>query len=109
SGIKPVELQEAGRVVIQAQPGVTRIDADDGSLAAAWVVASDTPYYAITDDAGRFRIDELAAGTYDVTFWHPPLAALVDGKLVYWPPVIRHRTIKVDAAHAARLDVALGH
>jgi hypothetical protein len=108
SGVQPFELQEAGRVMLQAQPGVTRIDADDGSLGIAWVVASDTPYYAITDDAGRFRIDELAAGTYDVTFWRPALPTAANGKLVYGPPVITHRSIKVDAARPARLDVALG-
>jgi hypothetical protein len=106
-GVKPFALQEAGRVVLQAQPGVTRIEADDGSLGAAWVVAANTPYYAITDDAGKFRIDELATGTYDVTFWRPPLAGTAEGKLVYGPPVITHRTIKVDPARPAHLDVAL--
>jgi len=103
------ELQEAGRVLLQAQAGVTRIEADDGSLGVAWVVAANTPYYAITDDTGRFRIDELAAGTYDVTVWRPPLASLADGKLVYGPPVITHRSIKVDLARPAHLDVALEH
>jgi len=103
------ELQEAGRVLLQAQAGVTRIEADDGSLGAAWVVASNTPYYAITDDTGRFRIDELAAGTYDVTVFRPPLASIADGKLVYGPPAITHRSIKVDLARPTRLDIALEH
>jgi len=107
SGVKPFELQEAGRVVIQAQPGVTRIEADDDSLGAAWVVAVDTPYYAITDDTGWFRIDELAAGSYDVTFWQPPVAGAANGKLVYGPPVITRRSIKVDPLRPARLDLAL--
>jgi len=107
SGVRPFDLQQAGRVLLQVQPGVTRIDADDGSLGVAWVVATDTPYYAITDDAGRYRIDELAAGTYELTFWRPPLPSARDGKLVYGAPVIVHRSIKVDTVRAARLDVAL--
>jgi hypothetical protein len=107
SGAAPFELQEAGRIVLQAQPGVTRIEAEDGSLGAAWVVAADTPYYAITDDHGRFRIDELAAGSYDVTFWRPPLATSENGRLVYGAPVITHRSIRLDAVRPARLDVAL--
>lgn len=106
-GVRAIELQAAGRVVLRAEPGVTRIEADDGALAAAWVVASDAPYYAITDDRGRFRIDELAAGTYDVAFWRPPAARLVDGKLVYGPPAVTRRSIRVTAARPARLDIAL--
>jgi len=107
SGPRPFDLEQAGRIVLQAQPGVTRIEADDGSLGAAWVVASDTPYYAITDDRGRFRIDELAAGTYDVTFWRPPLADTANGRLVYGAPVITHRSVKVAPPRPARLDVAI--
>jgi hypothetical protein len=101
-------LQAAGRVVLPAQPGVTRIEADDGSLAAAWVVALDTPYYALTDDAGRFRIDELAAGTYELSILRPSVPTSSGGRLSYGPPVIVRRSIKIDATHAAHLDVAIG-
>jgi hypothetical protein len=105
--VKLFELERGGRVTIEAQPGVTRIEAEDGSLGAAWVLATDTPYYAITDDGGRFRIDELAAGTYQLTLWRPPLPTVSDGKLVYGPPVIVHRTVTIDLTRPARLDVTL--
>ena len=107
SGAVPFELQEAGRIVLQVEPGVTRIEADDGSLGAAWVVAADTPYYAITDDFGRFRIDELAAGSYDIAVLRPPVPTGEAGRLVYGAPVVVHRTAVVDAVRPARLDVVL--
>lgn len=106
-GTAPFDLQPAGRIVLAAQPGVTRVEADDDSLAPAWVVAASTPYYALTDERGRFRLDELAPGSYDVTFWQPPLATTVNGKLVYGAPVVVHRSVKVDLARPARLDLAL--
>jgi hypothetical protein len=102
------DLEEAGRAGLQLQAGVTRVEADDGSLAAAWVVAADTPYYALTDDRGRFRLDELAPGTYDVTVWHPAVPALANGALTYGPPLVVQRAVSVDAARTSRLDVALG-
>ncbi|HEY5934350.1 MAG TPA: carboxypeptidase-like regulatory domain-containing protein [Kofleriaceae bacterium] len=106
-GPKVHELQEAGRVSLQVAPGITRVDAEAGDLAAAWVVAIDTPYYAITDDAGRYRIDELPPGTYEVTIWQAPLPG--DGNtLTYGAPVIVKRSATVSATKAARLDVAIG-
>ncbi len=104
---KPLELQEAGRIELQARPGVTHVVSDDGSIGAAWVIGLDTPSYAITDDTGRYRIDELAPGTYDVTIWQPPLATVTNGKLAYDAPVVMHRTIKIES-RTTRLDVALG-
>jgi hypothetical protein len=105
---KSYDVQEGGRAVVELATGVTRVDGDDGKLGAAWVLATDTPYYAITDDAGRFRLDELAAGTYDLTFWQAPIAtAGPSGTLTYGAPMIAHRTVKVEAGKAARVSLAL--
>jgi hypothetical protein len=93
---------------LQVPPGITRIDAEDGSLSSAWVLALDTPYYAITDDSGRFRIDELAAGTYDVTIWQAPLPDDGKGAITYGAPLVVHRNVRVEGNKAAKLDVGLG-
>lgn len=106
-GGKSYELQEGGVVTVEVKPGVMRVDGD--AVAPAWVVALTTPYYAITDDSGKFRIDELAPGTYDVTFWQAPVATMAaDGTIAVGAPIVVHRTVQVDAAgKPARLDVAL--
>jgi hypothetical protein len=104
------ELQEAGMVTIEGKPGVTRVDSTDGKLAAAWVIGIDTPYYAVTDDSGRYRIDELPPGSYELTFWQPPVAsASPNGTWSYGAPTIVRRTVKVGGAgvKATQLSVAL--
>lgn len=95
---KLADLQEGGRVSVQLAAGVTKVDSDDGSLAPAWVLALDTPYYALTDERGRFRLDELPAGTYDVSVW-----TAAGGT-----PLLVHRTVTVAGGKPARLDVTLG-
>ena len=73
------------------------IDSDDGKIAAAWVIGLESPYYAITDDAGRYRLDELAPGSYEITFWQPPVASLApDGTWTYGSPVVVRRTVRVE-------------
>jgi hypothetical protein len=37
----------------------------------SWALVADHPYYAITDNDGRFEIDDIPPGTYKVTIWHP--------------------------------------
>jgi hypothetical protein len=105
---KGYELQEGGLVEVELRSGVTRVDSEDGKISAAWLVAVDSPYYAVTDDAGRYRIDELAPGTYEVTFWQPPIASAgPDGVLTYGAPIVAHRSIKIDPAKPSQLNVAL--
>jgi hypothetical protein len=37
----------------------------------SWGIAVDDPYYAVTDQAGRFEIADVPPGTYRVMVWHP--------------------------------------
>jgi hypothetical protein len=101
------ELQEGGLVQLDAKPGVTRVDAEGAKTSSSWVLGLETPYFAITDDAGRYRIDELAPGTYEVTFWQPPIAAIRDGRFTFGQPVVLKRSVTV-GAQPAKLSVALG-
>jgi len=105
---KLFDLQEAGRAQLPIGGGLTRVEADDGKLSSAWVLALDTPYYAMTDADGHFRLDELAPGSYDIMFWQPPLAASTpEGRFIYGPPVLVRRSATV-GPKPARLDVTLG-
>lgn len=41
-------------------------------MKAYWIV-QDSPYYAVTDESGRFTIENLPAGEYDVDVWQETL------------------------------------
>ncbi len=37
----------------------------------SWAMAVNNPYYAVTDDQGRFSIEDVPPGTYKLVVWHP--------------------------------------
>lgn len=39
----------------------------------SWALVIDHPYYAITDQDGKFEITDIPPGTYKATIWHPYL------------------------------------
>ena len=57
-----------------------------------WGYAIDNPYYAVTDQDGRFSIGELLPGTYNVKAWHPILG-------------VQERELTVEPNDTATLDV----
>ena len=39
----------------------------------AYVVAVETPYFAVSDGEGNFTIEDVPDGTYKLTAWHDRL------------------------------------
>ncbi|HNV26419.1 MAG TPA: carboxypeptidase regulatory-like domain-containing protein [Nitrospira sp.] len=37
----------------------------------SWAMAVNNPYYAVTDDQGAFKIENIPPGTYQMVVWHP--------------------------------------
>ena len=42
---------------------------------SAAIVVTPTPYYAVTDQHGRFVIERLPAGEYEMETWHEKLGS----------------------------------
>jgi hypothetical protein len=68
---RTVYLPIAGHeVVATLEPGALyRVDSDDS---AAWIVAADRPYLAITEANGQVILRDVPVGAYPVTAWLPP-------------------------------------
>ena len=52
------------------KPGVVEVVCDAHTHMRAWIVVRENPYFAVTDDSGQFRIEEIPPGSYRVTAWH---------------------------------------
>ncbi|GFE65110.1 carboxypeptidase regulatory-like domain-containing protein [Litoreibacter roseus] len=49
------------------------IDCNAHNWMAAWVYTSPSPYIAVTTVEGRFEINDIPPGNYEVVAWHPVL------------------------------------
>jgi plastocyanin len=52
------------------RPGIVRVFCDIHSHMSAFVIVFNHRYFATTDAEGRYRIDGIPAGTYNVVAWH---------------------------------------
>ena len=83
------------------RPGVIRVVCDVHPHMSAWMIVHDSPYYAVTDERGAFRIDGIPPGSYKVTMWHEgfrPRGLDKDGRPLYDEP----RTVATDIIIAPR-------
>jgi hypothetical protein len=55
------------------QPEVIKITCDAHGWMHAWWVATDTPYFAVTDDKGNYSIPGVPPGNYEVEVWQEKL------------------------------------
>jgi plastocyanin len=59
------------------RPGVLELRCDAGHVwMRAWVHVFEHPYFAVTGDDGKFRIDAVPPGKYRVAFWHERLGKI---------------------------------
>ncbi len=89
-------LRQAGRVELSSGTGLYWARAD--------IFVSEHPYLARTDPEGRYRIEAVPEGTYEVVVWHPgwePLRHERDPdstaitRMTYSPPLVRSETIEI--------------
>jgi len=92
------------------KPGVVRVLCDAHPHMMAWMVVHDSPYYAVTDDRGAYRIDGIPPGTYRVTMWHEGFRAKgvdKDGRPAYEDPITITREVTIAPKGAATIDFEL--
>lgn len=52
------------------RPGVVRVFCDIHSHMSAFILVFSHPFFAVTDPAGRYRIDNVPPGTYTLVAWN---------------------------------------
>ncbi|MGH7321490.1 MAG: carboxypeptidase-like regulatory domain-containing protein, partial [Candidatus Rokuibacteriota bacterium] len=74
------------------------------------LVAFDHPFFAVSDAAGRFRIDGVPAGTHTVRLWHEGWKVLSrdpQGRPLYEAPHVRALEVRLPPEGQARIRFEL--
>jgi plastocyanin len=55
------------------KPEAINVKCDVHGWMSGWLVATESPYVAVTDNSGAFKLTDVPAGTYNVEVWHETL------------------------------------
>jgi len=58
-----------------------KIECDAHDFMHAYMFVASNPYYAVINEKGEFKIDNVPAGEYDVRLWHGFLGEIKGGKI----------------------------
>jgi hypothetical protein len=96
--VQPTQGQVSRRTIKRG--GVIRLTCDTHVHMNGWLLTFEHPYFAVTDEEGKFTIRDVPPGSYRVNLWHegwnvvrrePP------GRLVYDAPRVLSRDVMVPA------------
>jgi hypothetical protein len=80
-----------------------------GQAASGWVVVAPHPYYAVTDERGRFALDQVPPGQYTLVVWHEPVVvgfSRTGEQVTHTPPPVRRKVV-VRARQGQRVNIKL--
>jgi plastocyanin len=80
------------------QPGVVALGCNIHDWMLGFVFVTESPYFAISDDAGRWTLD-LPSGDYQLSLWHPDAA-------VELPPQTLHVPLEQSLHHVIDLKMS---
>ncbi|MFK7991007.1 MAG: hypothetical protein AB8I08_33615 [Sandaracinaceae bacterium] len=105
-------LPEAGAAVTRTlhEAGVLRVVCDVGhTWELGWVHVFEHPYFAVTNESGQFRIEDVPPGRYTIQVWHEGWREVggESGRPVYSSPVVLTRTVSVLPREETRLSFEL--
>ncbi|HEU5323302.1 MAG TPA: carboxypeptidase regulatory-like domain-containing protein, partial [Methylomirabilota bacterium] len=92
------------------RPDVFRLACEAHPHMSGWLVVHDSPYVAVTDERGAFRIDAVPPGTYRVTLWHEGFrrrGADRDGRPLHGEPRAVTRDVTIAPRSAATVEFEL--
>ena len=55
------------------KPEAIEVKCDVHGWMHGWLVSTENPYFAVTDNSGSFKLTDVPAGTYTVEVWHEKL------------------------------------
>ena len=55
------------------KPEAIEVKCDVHGWMHGWLVATENPYFAVTDNSGSFKLTDVPPGTYTVQVWHEKL------------------------------------
>ena len=70
---RPLRRREVASPSASINPGVVRVFCEIHSHMSAFILVFSHRYFAVTDDEGRYRIDNVPPGTYTVVAWNETL------------------------------------
>lgn len=95
---------------VPERSGVARVVCDAGhAWMLAWVHVMEHPYFAVTDEEGAFRIEEVPAGEQELRLWHQGWEVVEErsGRPHFAEPVEVTRRLEVPADGVVRVELEL--
>jgi len=106
----PIQHQKINIKAKLKKPGLVHVLCDAHTHMWAWIVVRDNPYFAVTNDAGGFLIDNIPPGKYKVVAWHEGWKEAgrdKDGRVIYDAPRVIVKEVAIPAGGEATIEFDL--